>query len=80
MKIAVLNVLAAVVMGAAVWLLSRVVIARVPNGFIGEVLAVAVPSAVGVAFYLLLLRALRVPEVTAVSGALRGRVSRLWPR
>lgn len=70
---------AAAAMGAAVWVLAGVVIPRVPPGLIGEVLAVAVPGAVGAGLYLLLLRVLHVPEAAAFTGAVRQRVSRLRP-
>lgn len=66
---------AAVGMGALVWLAARAVAALVDtNAFVGNVLEVVVPVAVGVVSYLGLAHALRVPELEHVTRLVRGRL------
>jgi putative peptidoglycan lipid II flippase len=67
---------AAVTMGAAVWLLSRWLAAILPQGFLGELLIVAVPAGLGAIVYLAVLRLSGTPEAITLLNALRGRLRR----
>ena len=57
---------ASLLMGGLVWLLARWLEPRMPPGIVGEVIVVALAGAAGGAFYLGILRLLRVPEVAAL--------------
>lgn len=67
---------AAVAMGAAVWLLSRALAAVLPEGFLGELLIVAVSAGVGGILYLAVLRLSGTPEAITLIDALRRRLRR----
>ncbi len=66
--------LSAVVMGAAAWG-TRVLIA----GHVGKLLAVCVPTAVGVAVYAVCVLALRVDEARQVTGAIKKKLGKGAP-
>jgi putative peptidoglycan lipid II flippase len=64
-------------MGVVVWLVARGVHALVdPATLVGDLAEVGVPVAAGVVSYLVLARALRVPELEHVARLVRGRVSK----
>jgi putative peptidoglycan lipid II flippase len=75
-KTAVSAICAAVVMGAAVWLLSHWLAALLPPGLLGELLLVGVSAGVGGILYLAVLRLLGAPEAIMLSSALRDRLRR----
>jgi putative peptidoglycan lipid II flippase len=68
---------AGLLMGALVFTLAGWLTARLPQGFVGEALVVALAGGVGGLFYLAALRALRVREVSAVTALLAARLARV---
>jgi putative peptidoglycan lipid II flippase len=75
-KTAVATVIAAVAMGALVWLLSRLLAAVLPPGFLGELLLVGLSAGAGAVLYLAVLRLLGAPEAMTLMNALRRRLRR----
>ncbi|OIO93180.1 MAG: murein biosynthesis integral membrane protein MurJ [Anaerolineae bacterium CG2_30_64_16] len=69
-------IVAALVMGLGVWQLTGWLTVRVPAGFAGEAVVVAVAAGVGGAFYILALRLLGVEEVIGLFNLLPRRLRR----
>jgi putative peptidoglycan lipid II flippase len=67
---------AGLLMGVVVYGMATRLIAVLPQGFVGEALVVAIAGGLGGLLYLLALRMLRVPEVSAVTGLLAARFVR----
>jgi putative peptidoglycan lipid II flippase len=70
------SAVSALVMGGVVWLLAERLAAWLPPGIVSEVAVVAVAGAFGAGVYIAALRALGVPEITALTRSMVARFSR----